>query len=239
MTFVLVHGAWQGGWAWGRLTPHLVADGHRVATPTLTGAGDRAHLLTPDVSLATHIEDVRAVLVDGDLRDVILVGHSYAGMVISGVADRCGDRISALAYLDAFFPVDGESAFDAFPATTKDLLIALAEEAGDGWRLPTGDFLLDIWGLHDPADRAWVLAQLTDFSLHCFQTPASLTEPAGTGPDRLYVSATSPDYPGGSTFAPIATKAERAGCRVVGMDTGHDMMIEQPKELAQLLLDLT
>lgn len=114
-TFVLVHGGGHGGWCWQRLTPHLRAAGHEVHTPTLTGVGERVHLLGPDVGLDTHVEDVVAVLKYEDLRDVILVGHSYGGMVITGVADRAPTRVGHLVYLDTAAPSDGQSMVDLVP----------------------------------------------------------------------------------------------------------------------------
>ena len=106
-TFVIVHGAWGGGFSWARIRRMLAAEGHEVFTPTLTGLGERAHLASPDVDLATHIQDVVAVIETEDLRDVILLGHSYGGMVVTGAADRVADRLAHLAYLDAFAPLDG------------------------------------------------------------------------------------------------------------------------------------
>src|SRR3954454_23529514 len=109
VTFLLVHGAWHGGWCWKNLTPLLRSAGHQVLTPTLTGLGDRAHLLSAEVDLTTHITDVSAVLEYEDLRDVVLVGHSYGGMVIAGVAERARARVAQLVYLDAFLPEDGKA----------------------------------------------------------------------------------------------------------------------------------
>jgi pimeloyl-ACP methyl ester carboxylesterase len=111
-TYVLVHGGWHGGWCWQKVTPRLRAAGHDVYTPTLTGLGERAHLLTPAVGLETHIEDVLGVLHYEDLQQVVLVGHSYGGMVITGVADQVPERIAQLVYLDAFVPQDGQSLID-------------------------------------------------------------------------------------------------------------------------------
>lgn len=114
-TFVLVHGAWHGGWSWQLVSQQLEAAGHRAITPTLTGLGDRAHLISPRVNLATHVEDVVAVLRYEDLRDVVLVGHSYAGLVITGAGAREFDRVAQLIYYDAFLPDDGQSALDLLP----------------------------------------------------------------------------------------------------------------------------
>lgn len=106
-TFVLVHGAWLGGWAWKHVTPRLRMAGHEVFAPTLTGLGERVHLAHPGVGLETHIQDVVNVLVFEDLQQVTLVGHSYGGIVITSVADRTPERLAQLVYLDAFVPEDG------------------------------------------------------------------------------------------------------------------------------------
>src|SRR5215831_5722049 len=134
-TFVLVHGAWHGGWCWKKVTPLLRAAGHEVYTPTLTGLGERVHLASPKVDLTTHIQDVVNVLDYEDLHEVVLVGHSYGGVVIAGVADRVPSRVGHLVYLDAGVPHNGEGYLDLLPN-----LRALIEEDsrlnGDGWRVP-------------------------------------------------------------------------------------------------------
>lgn len=122
-TFVRVHGAWSGGWCYARVAALLRARGHTVFTPTLTGQGERAHLLSGAINLTTHIEDVLGVFKFERLNDVVLAGHSYGGMVITSVADRIADKIKALAYLDAFVPEDGQSLFDInIPANTQRFL---------------------------------------------------------------------------------------------------------------------
>ena len=113
--YVLVHGAWHGGWCWGKVAERLRAAGHRVFTPTLTGLGDRAHLIAPHVGLATHVEDVIATLEMEDLSDVVLVGHSFGSAVISGVVDECADRIRRLVFLDSFLLQSGQSPFSQLP----------------------------------------------------------------------------------------------------------------------------
>jgi pimeloyl-ACP methyl ester carboxylesterase len=235
-TFVLVHGAWQGAWCWERVVPLLEGAGHRVRTPTLTGCGDRADELTPAVTLDTHLEDVSSVVDDVDDDDVLLVGHSYAGMVISGVADGRADRLAGLVYLDGFYPEDGDSAIGLMPAQFQAFFRQTAADAGDGWCLPAGDGLLDVWGLHDPADRAWVRERLTDWSLPCFESAVHL--PNG-GRDRLpktFVAGAAEDYPARAAFGPLARRAEQDGCRLYQLPTGHDLMIERPADVAQILL---
>ena len=164
-TFVLVHGAWHGGWCWRRVALALRAAGEEVFTPTLTGLGERSHLLTPEVGLDTHIRDVAAVLHYEDLREVVLVGHSYAGAVITGVAEVAKDRLSTLVYVEGFMPDDGQCVFDQFPVPFRDRFRGLAEQSGDGWRIPATPALLDVWGITDLADRQWSVP--TSRTSHC------------------------------------------------------------------------
>lgn len=134
--FVLVHGAWHGGWCWDRVVPHLRAAGHEVHAPTLTGLSERAHLLSPQVGLDTHIEDVVRLLDVLDLKDVVLVGHSYAGQVITGVADRRPAAVARRVHLDAFVGSDGEAARDLLPETVARHWAEAAAGPGFGWLVP-------------------------------------------------------------------------------------------------------
>src|SRR3954462_14723916 len=111
-TFLVCHGAWSAGWAWKRMHPLMAAAGHRLVTPTQTGIGERAHLANPSIDLEMHIQDILNVIQYEDLRDIVLIGHSYGGMVATGVADRARDRVAQLIYVDAFVPRDGQSLFD-------------------------------------------------------------------------------------------------------------------------------
>lgn len=149
--FVVSHGAWSAGWAWKKMRPLMAARGHRFFTPTLTGVGERSHLAHPDIDLDTHIADILGVLTYEDLSDVNLIGHSYSGMVATGVADRARGRIAQLIYLDAFAPQDGESAFDVLPESTRAQRQAGAHNSADGWRIPPGPMPPDT----PAADRAW------------------------------------------------------------------------------------
>src|SRR5262249_14497470 len=135
ITYVLVHGAWHGGWCWKKVTPLLRASGYAVFTPTLTGLGERSHLLSPEVSLHTHIQDVVAVVEYEDLREVMLVGHSYGGMVITGVAERVPARLSQLVYLDAFVPEHGQALLDLHSPDERARFQELARTQGEGWRI--------------------------------------------------------------------------------------------------------
>src|SRR5882672_5481474 len=135
-TFLVCTGAWSAGWAWKKMHPLMSGAGHRLVTPTYTGLGEREHLASPSNDLETHIQDVLAVIKYEDLRNVVLIGHSYGGMVATGVADRARERIAQLIYLDAFVPKNGQSLFDLQSAETRARMRELAK-AGDGWRVPS------------------------------------------------------------------------------------------------------
>jgi len=155
---VLIHGSMHGGWCWQRVAPLLRAAGHDVYTPTLTGLGERVHLAHPAVDLDTHIRDVLGVLEFEDLHEVILVGHSYGTMVITGVADRVPERIAHLVYLDGTMAADGQTALDFFPPEWRASRRAQVDAEGEGWRLlPPVD--LTVWGIRED-DAAWVHGKL-------------------------------------------------------------------------------
>jgi pimeloyl-ACP methyl ester carboxylesterase len=147
-TFLVAHGAWTGGWSWKKMHPLMQAVGHRLLTPTHTGLGERAHLAGPDITLDSHIEDHLGVLEFEDLGDVILIGHSYGGMVATGVADRARERIAKLVYLDAFAPENGQSVFDLQPPAMEANMRARAD---DGWRISPNPMPEDT----APDDFAW------------------------------------------------------------------------------------
>src|ERR1700751_4727875 len=133
-TFLVCHGAWSGGWSWKKMHPLMQAAGYRLVVPTYTGLGDREHLANPAIDLETHIQDVLNVIKFEDLSDIVLLGHSYGGMVATGVADRASDRIRQLVYLDAFVPRNGQSLLD-LNEPARPTMEALAK-SGDSWRVP-------------------------------------------------------------------------------------------------------
>jgi pimeloyl-ACP methyl ester carboxylesterase len=150
-TFVLVHGGWHGGWCWRRVAPLLRAAGHEVHTPTLSGLGERAHLAGPDTGLATHVEDVVARLEMEDLHDVVLVGHSSGGAIITGVAQRAAECLAALVYLDAFMPRPGESVLDLLRPEWRDHFLAAVD--GNNRVALDWDAAMDGWAIRAVADR--------------------------------------------------------------------------------------
>lgn len=233
-TFVLVHGGWHGGWCWRKVVGPLRAAGHEVHAPTLTGLGERAHLARPDVGLDTHVQDVLALLEAEDLVDVVLVGHSGAGPVITGVGARVPSRLRRLVYLDAFVPEPGQSVLDWLPPTRRELFERQARDHGQGWLVPLDwDAAMDGWGVADPADREWMRPRLAPQPLATLSRPLAVRAP--TGVPCSYVSCRR--NPVAAVFEPFAerarTDAER--WRVHDLDSGHDAMIEAPDQLVAVL----
>jgi pimeloyl-ACP methyl ester carboxylesterase len=226
--FLLVHGAWHGGWCWDRVAPVLRRAGHEVYTPTLTGLGDRAAAAAPDVGLSTHIQDVVRVLEAEDLQQVILVGHSYAGFVITGVAQRARGRLARLVFLDAFLPEDGQSVRDYQPPDLDDIV----RRTGDGWRLPmTALFPVEALGLRDTADLRWVRENLRD------QPYRTFTERLRVSPDTWRLPCTYVLTSEAPPFLAAAARARKQGFRVVELaGAGHDAMITHPTEVSRTLL---
>jgi pimeloyl-ACP methyl ester carboxylesterase len=239
-TFVLVHGAWHRGQCWERVVPLLASAGHRVFAPTLTGYGDKAHLLSPEVGLDTHVDDIVRLLDEEDLTEVVLVGHSYAGLVISSAANQVPHRIEHLVYLDAMVPEHGESALDIQPVTRH--LIDLAAQSGSGWRippLPEQPPPLGLFGVTDPTDLAWLRTLLSDQSVRCLQQPVRLDNPAVNAIARTHIHCVGAQ-PEGITRRPVpAIQPNGSPAQVWKLPTGHDCMITMPAELSQLLLRLS
>lgn len=229
-TYVLVHGAWHGGWAWQRVEPALRAAGHAVHAPTLAGVSDRAHLLSRSITLDTHVQDIVALLEAYDLSDVVLVGHSYAGQVISGVADRVPDRIAVRVYLDAFLARDGEAAIDLLPPEVAGHYRDSVAERGFGWLIPPRP--LAGLGVTEAADIAWLTPRLTPHPWRTFAEPIALSG-AGEAVPGGYIECAA----GGRPFRAQAVRAGERGWPVRELPAGHEAMVTAPAELAKLLLD--
>ncbi len=229
-TFVLVHGAWHGSWCWKRVRHALQKMGHEVFTPTLTGVGERSHLLSREVNLETHIHDVLNLLKWEDLNGVILCGHSYGGAVISGVADRVPERVSALIYLDAFVLENGQSLHSVLPAEQRVMQLDGVEKFGDGWKVPP--IPAEVFHVNN-ADAAWVNQQCTMQPLATFQQLLSLTGKIDQVKNVTFIQAAGF---GGGPFAPFYEKATARGWKTHRVDCGHDVMLDLPEELTALLL---
>ena len=234
-TYVLVHGGGHGGWCWRRLAAILRQARHDVYTPTLTGLGERAHLLNSSINLDTHITDVVGVLEVEDLNDVILVGHSYGGMVVTGVADRASDRIGRLVYLDAANPKDGQSLVDV--AGEHILAIRPFGRVVDDVELvlfPDPE-IVKLYGVTDPDDVAWMVERLTPHPWKCFEQPLRLTnEDELWAIPQFHIVCSSTV----ATRDPQMIEKARADGRFWEIDTGHDLMITEPQWVADALLEV-
>ncbi|WP_413764748.1 alpha/beta fold hydrolase [Variovorax sp. Varisp41] len=234
-TFVLVHGAWHGGWCWSRVAARLRERGHAVYTPTLTGLGERRHLISPQINLDTHVEDVVNLLQFEELERVVLVGHSYAGIVISGVADRVPQRLRQLVYLDALLLEPGKSLFSDFPPAVVEQRLKAIRETGGGVgaaaALPPAAF-----GVKDPADAAWVARHLTPQPVGTYLQPLLLKAPLGNGLPKTYIECTGDPI---ATLEPTKARVRAdAGWQLRTLATGHDAMVTAPAALTELLTDL-
>jgi pimeloyl-ACP methyl ester carboxylesterase len=232
-TYVLVHGAFHGGWCWRRVEPLLRARGHEVFTPTLTGLGERSHLGRPETDLATHVRDVIGTLTFEELRNVILVGHSYGGMVVTGVAGMAADRLSHLVYLDAFVPEPGQKLADLIEPAASAAIADSARTQGDGWHVPP--FPVERFGIFAEDDVRFVGPRLVGHPLQTFLTPVEVTHPGFASLPRTYVYC---DKPAMGFFEASAAKAKDRGWRYHVLGTGHDAMVTAPAEVARLLLEL-
>lgn len=230
--FVLVPGGWCGGWVWNQVAPLLAAAGHRVHSLTLTGLGERSHLLAPSVDLETHIADVVNALAWNELGDAVLVGHSYGGMVVTGAADRAAERLRSLVLLDAFLPRDGEALFDIMAADRRAQVLAWAEAKGDGWRLPWID--APAFAVPDTAGQARLARLVTDHPLATFAQKARLAGRWETVPKLTYVLA--------AQYDPSPMHGFAARCRadprwaVQAIDAHHMLPLLRPAAVADVLL---
>ena len=233
-TFVLVHGAWHGGWCWSRVADRLRAAGHRVFTPTCTGLGERAHLLSRDITLDTFVADGVGLVEAEELDDIVLVGHSFGGLTVSGVADHMPDRIRHLVYLDAALVQSGACAFDALPPAIVAARREAAEASSGGLSLPCPP--PSAFGVLDTADAAWLTRRLSPHPFSTFVSPLSIRNPLGNGVARTYVACTAPVY------APLngvkAWVRAQSGWGWREMDAGHDAMVSAPDIVARLLVEL-
>ena len=228
-TFVLVHGAWHGGWCWRRVADRLTAKGCKVFAPTLTGLGERAHLLDERTSLATHIADIVNTIKWEGLADIVLVGHSYGGFVISGVAEQLWPSIASLVFLDAFVPENGQSMADLTSQRIRDLIAAAAQTGS----LTVEPFPAALFRVNEK-DRAWVDALCTPQPRAAMTEKATVTGARDRVSRKTYIRAR--DYPSAAFDGHKAALAQNPGWRVYELPCGHDAMIDMPAEVADLLL---
>jgi pimeloyl-ACP methyl ester carboxylesterase len=229
-TIVLAHGAWSAAWAWKKMRPLFADAGHQFFSPTYTGLGERAHLAHHEVNLATHINDVAAVFEFEDLKkDVTLLGHSYGGMVVTGVADRLKSSIRRVVYIDAFVPRDGQSLFDLIGPKAEANMRAGAEKDGNGWKIPLNPMPPDT----EPEDVAWAVPRRRPQPIKTFEQKLWLVskEPL---PPRAYIYAKR--YAPGDVFRQFSDRARsEAGWKHYEMDASHNPHITCPQELMAVL----
>jgi pimeloyl-ACP methyl ester carboxylesterase len=229
-TFVLVHGAWQGGWCWRRVADRLRRDGHAVFTPTLTGLGERSHLLQPSIDLATHVADVVNLMQWEQLSDVVLCGHSYGGFVISGVAERMSAAIRAIVFLDAFLPQSGDTILKLTGPAVQDTIRA-AQQRGD---LGVPPRPAEAFGVNQ-ADRQWVDSLCVPQPIGTFTSPIALSGAREAIARKTYIRAKSCANPAFDR-ALASVQADRSW-RYHEVACGHDVMIDSPERLSELLLE--
>jgi pimeloyl-ACP methyl ester carboxylesterase len=231
-TYVLVHGAWHGGWCWKRVAERLRAAGHQVFCPTLTGLGEKAHLLSREVNLTTHIQDVVGLLEAEELNGVVLCGHSYGGIVITGVAARAKPRLRQLVYLDSALVEDGAAWSSVAPPARAEERRRLAKESSGGLSLPNPK--PEVFGVLDPADQAWVARRLTPHPFATYDQVMHWGGPIGNGLPKLYIDCTDP--PSASLAEMKKRYRGKAEWPIEELKTGHDSMISAPEETAKILL---
>jgi len=229
-TFVLVHGAWHGGWCWTKVAAILRSRGHDVLTPTQTGLGERSHLISKSITLDTFVTDIVNVLKWEDLRDVILVGHSFGGNAISGTADQMPDRIRQLVYLDAVMLENGQSVFGMLPKEVVAARMKAAEETSGGLSIPAPP--PSAFGVADAAQAAWLQPRFTPHPLGTYTSPLRLTNKVGNGLPAVYIACTDPIY-GPLQASRDWVKAN--GMKTLEIATGHDAMVTAPERLADML----
>jgi pimeloyl-ACP methyl ester carboxylesterase len=230
-TYVLIHGAWHGGWCWDTVAEDLESAGHAVLTPTLTGLGSRSAELTPEVGLATHVQDVVTAVERPDLDPVVLVGHSYAGMVVVGAAAALAGRVARLVVVDGFLPERGETALELLPERAAAHYRDSAAERGDGWRVPPRP--LANLGVTDERLIAELTPRLTDHPLRTYSDTAAHGASELTVPSAYLLCAGW-----NSPFRPHAERARALGWPVTEIDADHEVPVTAPALLAAQLLTL-
>jgi pimeloyl-ACP methyl ester carboxylesterase len=232
-TFVLVHGAWHGGWCWRRVADLLESKGHKVFTPTMTGLGERSHLMSKDVNLDTHIADIVNVFTWEDLKDVCLVGHSYGGWPVSGALEHILDRVSSVVYLDAFMPQDGEKGVDSASEFSRKALFD-AMEKGELTRPAPKATVFHV----NEKDRVWVDSKTTPQPNAVALQPIKLTGAREKVAKKTYIRAAVYEQP---TFDKVlaAKKADPSWKTFELSGTGHDVMVDAPDRLVEILLQVS
>jgi pimeloyl-ACP methyl ester carboxylesterase len=227
--FVLVHGAWHGGWCWRRVADRLERLGHKVYAPSLTGLGDRAHLITNRINVSTHITDITNIIRFEDLSDIVLVGHSYAGFVISCVAERALPQIRSLVFLDAYVPQNGQSIYSMSSEKLRETVNA-AVKRGETGMAPARAAYFNV----NEKDRAYVDSKCTPQPVGTYNEPLTITGARERVAKKTYIRAKGFNAPG---FDAVVTRLRGdSSWKIHDMPCGHDAMIDMPERLTELLL---
>ena len=235
--YVLAHGSWHGGWCWRPVADRLQAQGHRVFTPSYTGMGDRAHLISSSITLDTFIEDLVQVIIAEELDDVILVGHSFGGVPITGVADRIPERLAHLVYFDSVVLESGSDSFSNYPKEEAEARIAAAERASEAGGVPVPDPLPRVWGLEQGTpEYDWAARRMTPHPLGAYTTPLVLKNPIGNGVPCTYIHCTQPSHPIMQSSRELVQSLP--GWNWVELAAPHEAHITHPDLLAELLLNV-
>ena len=228
-TFVLVPGAWCGGWCWKPVTERLRSAGHQVVPLTLTGVGERSHLLHSNITLETHVQDIINVIRFNDLKNVVLVGHSYAGLTLAPVLDRIAERLRHVVYLDALLVHSGECAMDIIPPEEVGRrMLKAAHDGGISMPVPTGAHF------SCEATKIWFQEHLTPHPIQPYFDKIALQHPMGNGCPITYVSCIPGKLP---AVALSARRAREHGWRVVEIESGHNVQLHRPDAVTQILLE--
>ncbi|WP_051621219.1 alpha/beta hydrolase [Leeuwenhoekiella sp. MAR_2009_132] len=230
-TFVLIHGAWHGGWCWKDVKENLIKENFATYTPSLSGMGENRHNLNDSISLKTHILDIISLIVMEDLENVVLVGHSYAGSVITGVADSIPERLNKLIFLDAMLVHDGES-----PITSEPRSEQLKKKKIFDKKEHFDPISSTYFGVSDIEKVEWVNARLTPQPYMTFGQPLQLQHAFGNGLPMVYIACKNPQL---SVLKDRSDKLKNEpGWKYLTLNTGHDAMITMPNELSVMLMEL-
>ena len=231
--FLLIHGAWHGGWVWNEISEILNYQGYSVSTPTLTGLGEKKHLLSSKITIDTFIEDVVNHIIFENLNNIILVGHSFAGSVISGVADKLKDRIQKLIYFDAVILKDGQKPFDIAPKELVKQRIELAKRFGNGISIPAPS--ADAFGVFDVKKSLLLKEKLTPHPLSTYQSKLTIKNEIGNGIPLFYIFCNDPVYKSLESSREVVRKMKWP---IFELNAGHDAMLTHPKETLNLLMKI-
>ena len=229
-TFLLVHGAWHGGWCWRRVADLMESRGHKVFAPTMTGLGERSNFLVKGIDVSTHVTDIANVIAWENLSDIVLVGHSYGGTIINGVAERMSDKIASIVFLDAFLPENGERLVEKSTPAFRESIAAAIGRGEIAFKSPPAS----AFGVGD-GDRAWVDGKMTPQPSATFTEAAVYTGARDKIRRKTFIRAMQHNSP---TFDANLAKAKAdPGWTTHELACGHDVMVIQPERLAALLLD--